>query len=267
MLDFLRKKKRSWVITLFLAIIVLVFVLWGVGSYVNEPRLESVAEVNGEVISQREFEVHYQRLVEFYRGLFKGTLTQETLRGLNLRGAIVEELVQKRLVLQEARRLGLEVSDEEIMEAIARAPEFQVDGRFSKNRYLQVLRSNRVSPAQFEVERREQITIQKLYDIIQDSLQITDGELRERYRLEQERVNFYFVRLAAGDFVSRVQVTREEIKNYYERNREALKEPLKVQVEYLRYPFDYFSSQVQIGEKEAEDYYRTHRDEKFYQPK
>ncbi|MBI2349602.1 MAG: SurA N-terminal domain-containing protein, partial [Deltaproteobacteria bacterium] len=34
MLDFLRKKKRSWVITLFLAIIVLVFVLWGVGSYV-----------------------------------------------------------------------------------------------------------------------------------------------------------------------------------------------------------------------------------------
>ncbi|OGQ76874.1 MAG: hypothetical protein A3G94_08160 [Deltaproteobacteria bacterium RIFCSPLOWO2_12_FULL_60_16] len=267
MLDFLRKKKRSWVITLFLAIIVLVFVLWGVGSYVNEPRLESVAEVNGEVISQRELEVHYQRLVELYRGLFKGTLTQETLRGLNLRGAIVEELVQKRLLLQEARRLGLEVSDEEIMEAIARAQEFQVDGRFSKNRYLQVLRSNRVSPAQFEVERREQITIQKLYDIIQDSLQVTDGELRERYRLEQERVNFYFVRLAAGDFVSRVQVTREEIKNYYQRNREALKEPLKVQVEYLRYPFDYFSSQVQIGEKEAEDYYRTHRDEKFYQPK
>jgi len=139
MLDFLRKKKRSWVITLFLAIIVLVFVLWGVGSYVNEPRLESVAEVNGEVISQRELEVHYQRLVELYRGLFKGTLTQETLRGLNLRGAIVEELVQKRLLLQEARRLGLEVSDEEIMEAIARAQEFQVDGRFSKNRYLQVL--------------------------------------------------------------------------------------------------------------------------------
>lgn len=267
MLDFLRKKKRSWVITLFLVMIVLVFILWGVGGYLNEPKLEILAEVNGEVISQREFEVHYQRLVEFYRGLFKGTLTQETLRGLNLRGAIVEELVQKRLLLQEARRLGLEMSDEEIMEALARVPEFQVDGRFSKNRYLQVLRSNRLSPAQFEVERREQITIQKLYDIIQDAIQVSDGELRERYSLEQERVNYHFVRLAAGDFASQVQVTPEEIKNYYERNREALKEPLKVQVEYLRYPFDYFSSQLQVSEKEAEDYYRTHRDAKFYQPK
>jgi len=267
MLDFLRKKKRSWVITLFLAIIVLVFVLWGVGSYVNEPRLESVAEVNGEVISQREFEVHYQRLVEFYRGLFKGTLTQETLRGLNLRGAIVEELVQKRLLLQEARRLGLEVSDEEIMEAIARAPEFQVGGRFSKNRYLQVLRSNRVSPGQFEVERRQQITVQKLYDIIQDAIQVTDAELKERYGLEQERVNYYFVRVAAGDFASQVRVTPEEIKNYYERNREALKEPLKVQVEYLPYPFDRFSPQVQVSEKEIEEFYNAHREERFRQSK
>ncbi len=267
MLDFLRKKKRSWVITLFLIIIVLVFVLWGVGSYVNEPRLESIAEVNGEVISQREFEIHYQRLVEFYRGLFKGTLTQETLRGLNLRGAIVEELVQKHLLLQEARRLGLEVSDEETMEAIARIPDFQVDGRFNRNRYIQVLRSNRLSPGQFEVERREQITVQKLYDIVQDAIQVTDGELKERYSLEQEQVNYHFVRLAAGDFVPQVQVTADEVKSYYERNKEALKGPLKVQVEYLTYPFDRFSPQVQVSEKEIEEYYNARREERFRQSK
>ncbi len=267
MLDFLRKRKRSWVITFFLVVIVLVFILWGVGSRLKDPKTENIAEVNGEVISHREFEVRYQRLIEFYRGLFKGTLTQETIKGLNLRGTIVEELIQKHLLLQEARRLGLEVADEELMDAIAGIPDFQVNGRFNQNRYLQVLRSNQLAPGQFEIERKEQLTIQKLYDIIQDNVYITDAELKERYRLEQERVNFYFIRLSAGDFASQVQVTADETKNYYERNREALREPLQVQVEYLVYPFDHFSSQVQVSEKEIEEFYKIHRETRFYQPK
>ncbi|MEK6601858.1 MAG: SurA N-terminal domain-containing protein, partial [Candidatus Binatota bacterium] len=233
MLDFLRKRRRSWVITLFLAIIVLVFVLWGVGSFVKEPILESVAEVNGEIVSQREFAIHYQRLIEFYRGLFKGALSPETIKSLNLRSAIIEELIQKHLLLQEARRLGLEVSDEELMDAIERIPDFQVNGRFSKNRYLQALRSNQLTTAQFEIERREQLTIQKLYDIVRDNVYVTEAEVKDRYSLELERVGFYFIRISASDFTPQVQVTTDEIKNHYERNKEALKEPLKVQVEYL----------------------------------
>jgi peptidyl-prolyl cis-trans isomerase D len=103
--------------------------------------------------------------------------------------------------------------------------------------------------------------------MIQDAVQVTEAELRERYRVEQERVNFHFVRLSAGDFAAQVQVTAEEVKNFYERNREALKEPLKVQVEYLTYRFDGFASRVQVGEKEVEEYYRAQRDVKFRQPK
>lgn len=267
MLDFLRKRRRSWVITLFLAIIVLVFVLWGVGSSLKDPKLESVAEVNGEIVSQREFAIHYQRLIEFYRGLFKGALSPETIKSLNLRSAIIEELIQKHLLLQEARRLGLEVSDEELMDAIERILDFQVNGRFSKNRYLQALRSNQLTTAQFEIERREQLTIQKLYDIVRDNVYVTEAEVRDRYSLELERVSFYFIRISAGDFTPQVQVTTDEIKNHYERNKEALKEPLKVQVEYLAYPFDQFSSQVQVSAKEIEEYYRIHRGTRFYQPR
>lgn len=266
MLDFLRKRRRSWVVTILLGVIVFVFVLWGVGSYVNEPRLDSVAVVNGEVISQREFEMRYQRFIELYRDLFKGALTQETIRGLNLKSAILEELVQRRLLMQEARRLGLEMTDEELMDSIARLPDFQVNGRFNKNRYLQALRSRRLTPGQYEIERREQITIQKLYDIIQDTVHVTEAEVRDRYRLEQERINLYFIRLSASDFMPQAQVTAEEMKSYYERNREALKEPLRVQVEYLAYPFDHFSSKVQVSEKEIEEFYKINREGKFHQP-
>ena len=267
MLDVLRKRKRSWVIVFLVGIIVLVFALWGVGSYVNDPRRASVATINGEALSPREFEIHYQRFLENYRNLFRDSLTEEMIRNLNLRGAVLEELIQKRLLLQEAERLGMLVSDEELSNAIARIPVFQINGRFSKDRYLQALRSNRLIPGRFEVEQREQMTVQRLYAIVQDTVQVSETEIKERYRFERERLNLAFIRLPADQFSAEVKVTPDEVKTYYGRNRESLKEPLRVQVEYVTYPFEHFASKVAASQAEIEDYYKVNKETKFRQPR
>ena len=73
--------------------------------------------------------------------------------------------------------------------------------------------------------------------------------LGDRYRLA-EKINLYFIRLPIRNYLPDVKLTEEEIKNFYERNKDLLKEPLKVQVEYLFYPFDRFSSSAQITDKE-----------------
>ncbi len=266
MLDILRKKRRSWVITFLLGVIIVVFILFYGGSNINEPRLENVAEINGAVITQREFSVHYQRLLERYREIFKGSLTPEVIKNLNLKSILLQELIQKHLLLQEARSLGLETTNEELMEAIARIPEFQIGGRFNKNLYEQILRANRLTPAQFESEQREQLTIQKLQALIQDAAHVTELEVKERYRFENEKIDLQFVRLRVSDFLPQVQVSDEEIQKFYAGNREALREPLRVQVEYLSYPFDQFSSKVDVTEAEIEDYYKVNRERKFQKP-
>ena len=267
MLDVLRKRKRSWVIVFLVGIIVVVFALWGVGSYINDPRGASVATINGEALTPREFELHYQRLLENYRNVFRDALTEEMIRNLNLRGAVLEDLIQKRLLLQEAGRLGMLVSDEELTNAIARIPVFQVNGRFSKDRYLQALRSNRLIPGQFEAEQREQLTIQRLYAIVQDGVQVTEREIKDRYRFERESLNLAFIRLAADHFLGEAKVVPEEIKSYYERNRESLKEPLRVQVEYLTYLFEHSVFKVEVSQAEIEDYYKVNKETKFRQPR
>lgn len=266
MLDVLRKRKRSWIIIFFVAIIVAVFVLWGVGSSIKEPGDATLAKINGEAVSQREFALEYERVVDFYRQANKGTLTPEVLKQLNFKGMLLEQIIQRRLLLQEMRRLGLDVTDEEVMNSIASLPGFQVNGRFSKNQYLQVLRAKRVSPAQFEAEHREQLAIQKIYAIVLDAVRLTEEEVRERYRLAQERVNLYFIRLPSSQFMSQVDVQEEEVKKYYEQNKEALKQPVRVQVEYLVYPFDLFSARVQVSDKDIEEYYQANREKKFHQP-
>jgi peptidyl-prolyl cis-trans isomerase D len=267
MLDFLRKKKRSWIITILLGLIIIVFVAFYGGTQQPTGSASHVAEVNGESISQREFILHYQRAVERYREMFKGSLTPELLKNLNIKNSLLEEMIEARLVLQEARRLGLTASDDELMNAIAQAPEFHANGRFNKERYIQLLRANRLTPAQFEDDQRKQLTIQRLLGILADTAHVTEAEVRERYRFEQEKINLQFIRFSARDYLSDVKITDEDVQKFYDRNKETLKEPLKVQVEYLSYPFDQFSTQAQPTDKELEDYYNANRTTKFTTPK
>ena len=267
MLDFLRKRKRNWVIIFFLGVIIVTFTLFYGGSNFGDPKAAEIAAVNGELIGQREFAAHYEREVQRYRELLKGSLTQDMLKGLNIKGNLVEQLIQKKLLLQEARSLGLTVSDDDLAGHLAKAPEFQVDGRFDKGRYLQLLQANRLLPGQFEEDQREQLTIQRLYSVILDAVHVTDAEVRERYRIEQEKINLSYVRLPISDFVSQVKVTEDDIKKYYERNKDSLKEPLKIQVEYLSYPYDQFTSSVDVSEKEIEDYYKANLNTQLHKPK
>jgi len=267
MLDFLRKRKRSWIIIFLLGLIIVVFIAFYGGSKYQSQGAPDVAEINGDVISQREFALQYQKTLERYRELLKGSLTPEMLKSLNLKGTLLEELIQRRLLLQEARALGLTATDEELMEDLGQVREFQVAGRFNKERYLQLLRANKLTPGEFEEEQREQLTIQRLYGVILDAIRVSDAELRERYRFEREKINLQYIRLAVGDAVPEVKPSEDEIKKFYDRNKEMLKEPLKLQVEYLSYPFDRFGAGAQTGAQEIEEYYRANRDAKFRKPK
>jgi peptidyl-prolyl cis-trans isomerase D len=267
MLDFLRKRKRSWIITFLLGLIIVVFIAFYGGSKYDAQGTPDVAEVNGEVIREREFALQYQRVLERYREQLKGSLTPEMLKNMNLKGTVLEEMIRSRLLLQEARALGLTASDDELMVAIGQVREFQVAGRFNKERYLQLLRANRLTPGEFEEEQREQLTIQRLYGVILDSVRVTDAEVRDRYRLERERVNLQYVRVPVSEAIPQVKLSEDEVKKFYDRNKEMLKEPLKLQVEYLSYPFDRFSAGMQVTEKEIEDYYQANRDTKFRKPK
>src|SRR4030095_11805002 len=267
MLDYLRKRKRNWVIILFLGVIVITFALFVGSGKLRDHGAGEIADVNGEAISQREFAVQYERAVQRYREILKGSLTPEMIKGLNLKGNLIEELIQKKLVLQEARNLGLSASDDDLANHLAKAPEFQIGGRFSKDRYLQILQVNRLAPAQFEEEQREQLTMQRLYSVILDSVQVTDAEVRDRYQLDQEKINLAYIKLPISDFVSEVKLTDDDIKKAYERNQQSLKEPLKVQIEYLSYPYDQFASSIQVNDKEIEEYYKANLDSKFRKPK
>ena len=267
MLDFLRKRKRHWIIIFFVFIIAAVFALFVGSGNLRDQGSTEVAKINGEIISEREFALQYQRAKDRYREMFKGPLTEEMIKGLNIKGNLLEEMIQKKLILQEARSLGLLASDDDVARQVTKVPEFHVAGRFDKDKYLRILQANRVFPAEFEEDQRDQLTLNRLYSVILDAIQLSEAELRERYRLEQEKINLQYIKLSVKDFLAEVKLSEEDIKTFYDRTKESLREPLKLKIEYLTYPYERFKAAVQISDQEIEEYYQSNLTGKFRKPK
>jgi peptidyl-prolyl cis-trans isomerase D len=200
-----------------------------------------------------------------YQSVYGERFTEEMAKKLNLKERAVQELVNRILLLQEARRLGLKVTDEEVEASIHSNPAFQKDGLFDKATYVRALQRARLATKNFEASQKEGLLINKLQGLILTSVKVSDQEALEAYRQGFEKINLDMISLNPADFKD-VSMTPEELKEYFSKHREEFKLPAKAKIRYLLFdPKDYLK-QIPVSAKEIEDYYENNK-EKFGQPK
>jgi peptidyl-prolyl cis-trans isomerase D len=254
-LKVLRKRRQSVLVIAPLGAIIVVFVFWGIGTVMTD-RLQVVAKVNGEVIPVVELQRLVDNLQRSYRDLGPDALPPEMLRGQAL-----DQLITLRLLSQEAQRLGLQVSDEELRESIAGIPAFQVDGRFDKGQYLAVLRANGRTPADFEEAQRAQVLVDKLQELVVAGAHVSQAEVKERFRFDNERVVLSYVKLEAAGFLPQVTLSDEDLKGYYEAHREEFREPERMRIEALFFDPQVFAAKATPTDAEIEAYYDANQDD------
>src|SRR5262249_7507709 len=108
----MRRRARSSVIKVLFSIIVLVFIFWGLGGPVGGNRPDVIANIDGQLISYKEFQRAYANVKATYRETYKDRLTPDILQMLNLKEQTLDQLVNAKLVEGEARRLGFSVADD-----------------------------------------------------------------------------------------------------------------------------------------------------------
>src|SRR5919198_3307334 len=119
-----------------IAFVATIFLDWG---WRRQGRTSAyVANIGGDVVSLREFELTYNNLVDLYRRIYQDRFSEDFARTLNLQQQALDTLIQRKLLLSEAKRQGLIVSDAELIEKVQAYPVFQVNGHFDHARYLQV---------------------------------------------------------------------------------------------------------------------------------
>jgi len=253
MLDLLRKKAQSPLIQGTILIIALVFIFWGVGGY--RGNRNSVAQVNDEIITYEEFQKAYERLSNQYRDQFGGNLPKGLLESLDLEGQTLEQLIQRTLLRQGAREMGIKVSDLEVQQAVEKMEAFRSNGIFNVAQYNNILTSSGMTPKAFEETMRTDLLAGKVIEHLSRFAKVTPLEISDQFAFDNEQIKIEYVTFSEKDFTDNVDTDTEKLQNYYEENKgNYMTEPL-VKLHFLSFPFDAKEKPV-IPEEDIESFYR-----------
>jgi peptidyl-prolyl cis-trans isomerase D len=158
-------------------IVILSFIFWGVGTVDKSSNAEVVAEVGKYRISVQEYARVYERMLTFYRDLYKEKFDEEMQKSLKIKEKAIDTVVDQTVLLIAAQENGITVSDAELKEAIVNEPAFMRDGVFDSNVYQNVLRYSQLTPGMYETKKREELAVKKMTRLIETAAAVPDAGL------------------------------------------------------------------------------------------
>lgn len=221
MLDVLRANAKStftWVIVV--GIVVVFAINFGPGSLANRPssvpsEQTYAARVNGAVVPVAEWERQYGQLVSLFRAQAGSAFTRELAEQLGLGRQALEQVVDRELVIQEARRRGLVVSADELTRVVHSDPSFQENGQFRFDLYEDYARRSHGSPAKLEASLKEQLLFQKMMAAVRETVKVPDAEVRATWEADADRAALAFVRFPLSGAQAEVpRPTDAEVKAF-----------------------------------------------------
>jgi peptidyl-prolyl cis-trans isomerase D len=257
MFDFVTKHKRLLQFVLAL-MIVPPFAFWGIQWTQRETAgAGELASVGGQKITEQEFGEAVRQQQERLRGMLGRNFDPALFDSPAIRLELLEGMISQRLLMQHATRNHLTVSRETLVETIMSIPAFQVDGKFSRERYDNVLRNERMSSEAFDAALRRDLLVQQLTSALADSGFASRAVSRQFAQLRAQQREIAEHRVQADALVAQAKITPEAVRAFYDGNPARFQVPEEVSVEYLVLSTDALLASEQIGADEIKSYYES----------
>jgi len=156
MLVWVRKLLENWVARGFFALLVVVFVFWGISNVITLIGSDTaVATVGGQAVDVAQVQAEYQHALTQAEQSGQGQPTLAARQQLAQQA--LASVLRQVLMHQEERSLGVAVPDAAVRQALDEIPQFQTNGVFDKDKFAQVLANNDSSPDRFIGEIKDAI--------------------------------------------------------------------------------------------------------------
>ncbi len=258
MLSFIRDRAQGWIAWVIVGLLIIPFALWGVNEYVGNSDKLVAATVNGTDIGQREFQQAFYdqrgRMQQMLGGQYDAQLFDPQIKQ-----RVINELVDRELLLQNADDMGFRVSDQTVVAAIQSIDAFREGGAFSVSLYQQQLQTQGQSPTAFERYVKRIMTAGQLPDGLASSAFVTDAELDAVIRLEQQQRDLQYFVLNTSQFQDESLADDAAINSYYEQHTDRFLTAEKVRVEYVELSVAALKSDEEPSEEELHEFYDTNQ--------
>jgi len=217
MMTWIREKFGTVIIGGIISLIGFVFVFYGVFTPKATRGLHEGAvagTVNGEPISIGDFNRSLNRRLEFFKSIGGDKITEEQLKSLRVREMVFEDLVQRKILSQQAGERGLIAANEEVKDRIQEVPAFQKDGKFDFATYKEVLMANRQTPGGFEKMVRDDLSVQQMQQFLRSHIRVSENELKQEYSLNEEKRKLRTILLTPETAKKDIQVSQQEVTTF-----------------------------------------------------
>lgn len=257
MFDAVRNNKK--VVQIFLLMITLPFAFFGVESYVkNVGSGGGVATIGGTSIQLGEFQQAMREQQERMRAALGSNFNPAMMDTPEARRAVLENLVNQRLLALDAQKLRLSVSDVTLRETIAAVPAFQENGQFSLPRYEAVLKAQGMTQPVFENRLRHDLALQQLLGAVAEGVMVPQGSVDQVYAVQLEERTVSEVRLPASQFAAAVKLGDDAARKFYDAERKRFEMPAQLKAEYVVLSKDAVAEQLSIAEADVRKEYDAH---------
>ncbi|CAM2902401.1 peptidylprolyl isomerase [Vibrio ordalii] len=263
MMDRLREGVNSIAVKIILGMIILSFVFAGVGSYLVSGGSNAAAKVGNSEIGRGEFEQAYQNernRMQSQLGDYFANLLADHQYVESFRKSVLDRMVNDLLLEQHAQSLGLRVSDDQVRKMILDMPQFQTGGKFDQEIYQAALRRAGFSAESFAEYLRRDLIRNQLLSAIQGSEFTLQGEVNQQSELISQTRDIRALTLSLSEFAKNVELSDEEITQYYQQNAERYTRPEQVKVAYIELSAQQLKDQMVVSDEQAEQYYQEHLD-------
>jgi peptidyl-prolyl cis-trans isomerase D len=218
------EQMRSGTDSTFMQVVVAAVVVSFIGWYAQPQgdMSRTVAEVNGVKIMDTTYGRAYRNRLRQAEAEAQRTLSDAEQQQL---GEMVKaQLVESEVILQEAQKLGLEVSQTEVAMEVLKIPVLlDENGLHDKQRYERFLKQQQYTQSAFEDEIRKDLLRQKLRFLAFMGASLSEPAMREAWEEQQTRVDVEYVAVYPTDFADEVEITDEERATFLAENEEQIR--------------------------------------------
>lgn len=264
MLDAVRRNQR--VAQIILALLIVPFAFFGLDSYFTDgPGGADVATVGKSKISVAEFDQALRDQQDRIRQSAGGEVDRAMLESEPVRRAVVDNLVNQRLLALHAADSRMVVTQQQLQQVIAGVEAFRKDGAFSIERYEAAVRSQGMTPAVFESRLAQDLRIQQVAQAVGDSAFVARTSALRFLAAQLEERKISEMQFPATRFVSEVKLADDAAQKYYDENVARFEQPARLRAEYVVFNQDAVLGHLTIADDVARKFYETNK-ARFGQP-
>lgn len=250
---------KKALLVIFFGMIFVSFSLWGVGDILRGGGGQTVvATVGDSEITQDDYNRRFSSELRRIQRQFGGSFTIENAQAIGLPRSVLDRMISQRLFIEQARQMGLAVSDDQVREQTYGTPAFQDElGQFSQARFNEVLRQLSQTQEQFAETMRRDIKLSQLTRAISNGVAAPRAMIEQAYAFQNEQRVAAFVRIPKSSIEIEEAATEADLESYHEDFSESFMAPALRDVTVVTVTPEEMAESIEVSEEALREEYEA----------